>query len=302
MEGLSQRNVIGKYRMELENASHPWVSKLGVKFESDQKSETYPFLGASPAMREWIGGRKKIGLKSDEVMIVNKHYESTLEIPEEWQRRDKTAQIMLRIKEQAARAQSHWASLLSDLIVLGESGKCYDGKTYFATNHTEGKSGTQDNDLTSSIVLKTSPTVEEMEKAILAMAGQMYGFKDDQGEPINETAENFLVMIPPSFQGATLGALKNEYVKNGESNTIVSSKMNFEVAVNPRLNWTDKFAVFRTDAAMKPFIIQEERVLRILYKDDIFDHGLHLYGVDAWRGAGFGYWQYAVLMTFTTSS
>ena len=45
----------------------------------------------------------------------------------------------------ADRTVSHWASLLSTLIVNGESATCYDEQYFFDTDHSEGESGTQSN-------------------------------------------------------------------------------------------------------------------------------------------------------------
>ena len=55
-------------------------------------------------------------------------YESTLEVMMDEIRRDKTGQVMIRVQEQAERANAHWASLLSTLIIAGESTACYDGQ------------------------------------------------------------------------------------------------------------------------------------------------------------------------------
>ena len=66
-------------------------------------------------------------------------------------RRDKTGQIDIRIREQVQRAQAHWAKLLSDLIIAAESTVCYDGQYFFDTDHSEGDSGTQDNDLSIGV-------------------------------------------------------------------------------------------------------------------------------------------------------
>ncbi|MBZ4251856.1 hypothetical protein LAJ57_13170, partial [Streptococcus pneumoniae] len=83
------------------------------------------------------------------------------------------------------------------------------------------------------------------------------GFKDDQGEPMNEEATSFLVMVPVPFMSAAAAALKNPVITDGSgsrTNTITNlGGFSFELAVNPRLTWTTKFATFRTDGMTKPF-------------------------------------------------
>src|SRR4051812_21453648 len=101
---LSSRAIIGAYFARLEaNPGLAWVNDLSNMFNSDQDSETYAFLGQSPAMREWVGGRQANGLAQQSYAIRNKHYEGTLEVRLTDLRRDKTGQIMARVNEFADR-------------------------------------------------------------------------------------------------------------------------------------------------------------------------------------------------------
>lgn len=304
---LSSRAIIGEFYNTLEqNTGAIWVPGVSAMFESNQESETYKWLGMAPAMREWVGGRHAKGFRENGITIVNKTFEATLEVLLNEMRRDKTGQIMVRVRELADRTNAHWAKLLSSLIVNAESAVCYDGQYFFDTDHSEGDSGTQSNDIQSNIATTTAPTAAEMETAILKTVEQLLGFKDDQGEPMNEEAMRFLVMVPVPFMAATAAALKNPVIVDGSgsrTNTITNlGGFQFEMAVNPRLNWTEKFAVFRTDGQTKPFIRQEEEgvtVSAIAEGSELeFNENKHRYGVKAIRNVGYGYWQHACLTTF----
>jgi len=177
---LSSRAIIGTFYEVLEvTAADSWVNPLSMLFESNQESETYKWLGMSPVMREWIGGRLAKGLRDNGVTIANKKFEATLEIPVDWMRRDKTGQILIRINEMAKRANNHWAQLLSTLILNGASQLCYDGQYYFDTDHSEGDSGVQSNSISYDVVTPTAPTSSEMQSAILTAVQQMYALFDD---------------------------------------------------------------------------------------------------------------------------
>lgn len=304
---LSSRAIIGEFYNTLEqNTGAIWVPGVSAMFESNQESETYKWLGMAPAMREWVGGRHAKGFRENGITIVNKTFEATLEVLLNEMRRDKTGQIMVRVRELAERTNAHWAKLLSSLIVNAESAVCYDGQYFFDTDHSEGDSGTQSNDIQSNIATTTAPTAAEMETAVLKTVEQLLGFKDDQGEPMNEEAMRFLVMVPVPFMAATAAALKNPVIVDGSgsrTNTITNlGGFQFEMAVNPRLNWTEKFAVFRTDGQTKPFIRQEEEgvtVSAIAEGSELeFNENKHRYGVKAIRNVGYGYWQHACLTTF----
>lgn len=307
---LSSRAIIGEFYRTLESTTVPaWASGLSFRVESNQESETYKWLGMSPALREWIGGREAKGLRENGLTIANRLFEATLGIPLDDMRRDKTGQIMVRIQELADRAALHPASLLSTLIIAGESTACYDGQFFFDTDHSEGASGSQSNDLTFDISdngtggTATAPTPLTIQRSILAAVAAIMGFKDDQGEPMNETASNFIAMVPPSYMGATVTALTSQTIGSLEENALANGRGGFRVTpvVNPRLTWTTKLAVFRSDGRVKPFIFQEEQDTRI---DAVaegseleFRERRHEYGVTRICNVAYGYWQHAALVT-----
>lgn len=312
-QGLSSRAIIGMFYKRLEQAAaESWMGRVSMLMNSDQESEEYKWLGQAPAMREWIGGRQAKALRENGIVIPNKKYESTLRIPVDWIRRDKTGQIRVRINEQALRANSHWASLLSTLLKNGESGTCYDGQYFFDTDHSEGKSGSQSNSITVDISAvaasvhgtATKPSPEELQEMILQGAQQIIGFLDDEGEPMNENARDFVVKVPLAYWIPALKAVGAQQIANSGDNVLLSAAMDgfrFQIAANARLNtWTDKLAVFRADSDVAAFIRQEETPIQMKAKaegsEHEFDTNTHEYGIDASRNVGYGYWQNACLV------
>jgi len=314
---LSSRAIIGKFYVALEQyMGQSWIDQMSMPFDSDQESETYKWLGMVPQMREWLGGRQAKGFRDNGITIINKKYESTMEVLVDWLRRDKTAQIMIRIAEQAERAGGHWGKLLSTLITNGTgstSGYCYDGQYYFDSDHSEGDSGTQLNLLTSSqvasldVTTATTPTPVEAAKAILGVIAYMLTYKDDQGEPMNAGARSFLVMTSPTLWPFLTPGVYNPLVSSGETNPIAGIIANTDFSVNivanPYLTYTTQFAVFRTDAPAKPFIRQEEEPISMKAVAEgselEFNEDKHHYGIKAIRNVGYGYWQYAAHATLS---
>jgi len=311
---LSSRAVIGMYYERLAAATGvAWIDACSNYFTSDQDSEKYPWLGMVPALREWIGGRQAKSLSENYVDIVNKHYEATIEFALRDLRRDKTPQIQARINEFADRGISHWASLLSTLLVNGATAVCYDGQYFFDTDHLEGASGTLSNKINVDIsalpatthgTAVTAPSPEEMQQAILAAISQMYTFLDDQGEPLNENAQAFHVIAPVGLFAATRSALT--LVRQAAASVFDMTDFAITASVNPRLTaagWTDKFVTVRTDGAVKPLIRQEETMTELKVKDEMseyaFDNDAIQIGLDTWRNVGYGRWQGAVLTTLT---
>ena len=311
---LSSRAIIGEYFARLDQAvGLDWVQSLSRLFTSDQLSEDYKWLGQSPAMREWIGGRHAKGFSDNSLTIKNKHFEATLEIDVDDLRRDKTGQVLARIGELADRTNAHWASLLSTLIGNADSTVCYDGEFFFDTDHTEGENTTnQDNDITVDISalpttnsgVITAPSVGEMQASILKGIQQILGFLDNQSEPMNENASNFMVFVPTALWNVARASVTMPLIDRGESNVLVgTSDLSITVHADARSSWTDSFAVFRTDSSMPPFIRQEEKPVSISAiaegSEHEFKNNEHIYGVDTWRNVGYGYWQYGCYVTMT---
>ncbi len=313
LRGLSSRAIIGRFYETLEAVTgKSWISKVGMLFPSDQESETYKWLGFTPALREWIGGRQAKGLRENGITIENKKFEATLELDVDDLRRDKTGQIQVRIDELADRVNEHWSKLLSTLIINAESQVCYDGQYFFDTDHEEGDSGSQKNDLAAgdygelNVAVAANPTANELADVILKMIQHMYSIKDDQGEPMNALARDFLVMVPVGMWGNALQAVRSKLLNAGtgaRENPLNNAEVTINVTANPRLTWTDKLAIYRTDGRAKPFILQEEEAIKMSAiaegSEEEFKNNRHLYGVKTIRNVGYGYWQHAILATLS---
>jgi phage major head subunit gpT-like protein len=315
--GLGSRAIIGTFYETLEQAiGSSWLMRLAMEFTSDQESETYKWLGQSPAMREWIGGRQPKGLRENGLTIVNKTFEATLNVLVDDLRRDKTGQILLRIREMADRVAAHPMSLISTLINNGASatnGLAYDGQYFFDTDHSEGASGTLKNALTSSEVgalnvsAPTAPTANEMADCILGVLAYFYTYKDDQGEPLNELAKSFVVMVAPAMWGAAQAAVSANLLNTGsggrDNPLLKMPGISIDVVPNARLTATDKFYMFRTDGRAKPFILQNEEPVSVSAVAEGSEHEFlnneHLYGVKAIRNVGYGLWQHAIQATLS---
>ena len=303
---LSSRAIEGRYFARREaNLLTGWHQSVSNLFTSDQASETYAMLGAAPGLREWIGGRQANGLRGNNFTIVNKHYEGTLEVELKDVRRDKTGQIMARVDEFADQGDIHWASLMADLLMAGESSLCYDGQYFFDTDHSEGDSGVQSNSLTYAAATGTSPTKEEMQLAMLQSVSAITAFKNDKGKPMNPAARQFKVLVPPTYYpmaSAAVSDILNVALANNMNPNRIGS---FSITVDmvPDLTWTTKMVTCRTDSPILPFIRQQETDLVLKTKAEgsefEFDNDAWQFGVDAWRNVGYGLWQRAVLTTFT---
>ena len=168
------------------------------------------------------------------------------------------------------------AQLLSKLIIGGESTVCYDGQYYFDTDHKDATGPVQSNKI--GITLNDyksqidggkvgnpdNPSEAALRLAILRTIQQILSFKDDQGEPMNENASKFLVVVPTSLWYLAKSAVSVPLTVGGATNMVkVLDEVDISISQNPRLGWDDKFAIFRTDSSVKPFIRQEEKNIQL---------------------------------------
>lgn len=292
-------DVIGQYWVANEETSRAsWVGELASIFTSDQPQEVYPWLGQNPVMRKWDGERTFEELRGDSVTLINDDYEATLWVKRRDLRRDMTGQLRARIGELADRAAQLPQKLITTLVLA--NGTAYDGVAFFADNHSVGLSGTIDNNMAAAdggLAGGATPTTAQMSANLIAMVSRMMSFKDDKGEPMNEFARSFAVMVSPNLLGPTLGAVKDTFLSSGGSNTLTSTPWSFTVHSNARLTSTNVVYLFRTDARVRPFIYQEEmNELEALgeqsehaFKTNSVAFGAHVAGA-----AGYGRFEYAI--------
>lgn len=148
---LTERGILGRMYQRIETAPAGWIDEIAMRIASDQQSEEHKWLGQVPAMSEFKGQRLIKGLRSSGQIIPNVEYEASIEVRKRELRGDKTGQIMARINGLVDRALTHPRTLISTLLLNGPSSICYDGQFFFDTDHSEGDSGSQSNDISADI-------------------------------------------------------------------------------------------------------------------------------------------------------
>jgi phage major head subunit gpT-like protein len=317
-EALSEREIVGRFYHELENTEGDWAADIvWANDQADQGvgiAEIYRWLGAVPQPREFVGGRQPVQLRQEGWAITNKRWEASIKVPLMDWTKDKTGQIKVRVGELADSYADHRLDLIGDLIVAGESTACYDGQYFFDTDHATGASGTQSNDLSVDISAlavtthgsTTAPSVEEAAACLLQAMQAIIGFKDDQGRVMNRRARRFKVVTPLSLWPAFFAAANSSTVNYAGPNVLalaMAKGYQIEVVADPASTWTTKFAMFRTDGRVKPFIWQTNGSngvnAKVLGPESEYAtiHDECLVATDAENNAGYGYWQHACLVT-----
>lgn len=315
---FDSRDVVGSFRKSYaEGIDASWAGKMALRVDTDKETETYRWVGGAPPLREWLGYRLFQALGRYTMSITNLKYEASLRFDLDDLRRTMKSgnQIPTVIAEMARKAALHPEVLLTTLITNGDtttSGLCYDGQQFFDTDHSEGNSGTQLNDLSvtqlpsANVTTATAPTAAEWANVLLEAIGYMYGYLDDQGDPFNSDAHNFAVMVgtAPLYAGLVQAINLNSLASGADNPLKAMQGLNVVPIFNPRrAAATSEFNIFRTDGNVKPFIHQVEVPLTtsMLGAGSAmeFAEDAHAFGIKIVEGAGYGYWQHAAEVTFS---
>lgn len=315
---LDSRDVIANFFIALEAAEasiwSPMIS--GDIVPSDREIEQYAWLGQVPVMREWVGGRHEQFLKKYSLQIRNVVFEATLPMSVEDLRRDKRGELRRKASELGTRTITHWDTLLAPLVVAGEAGTLglgYDGQFFFDTDHDESGSN-QTNDLTATEVPSANvadpnvPTVAEAVAIINETVSYAMSFTDDQGEPINQSAREVLILVTkPLHLAAFNGAVTLNVLAAGVDNPLRGLRekgWTFRVEYVSRMTAANKVYFFIGGQSNGTALIRQEdggivTQIQGAGSHEEFTNNRHLFGVKAVRGVGFGAWNKAVLVTLS---
>jgi len=271
--------------------AEPVYPKIATVVDSTTDKESYNWLGAVPAMREWVDERVPGALRTHDYEVPNRKYEATIEVDRETFEDDRLSQIKPRIEEMAVRAACHPDELVVGLLNDGFTGTGYDGQCFFDTDHAEGESGTQSNKLTAEL----SP--DELEAALT----MMMRFKDDHGKPLGVMPDTLLVG-PDNFftareilNSVSIVVAGSTDVEKPGGNPL-SGMLN--LLVSPHVD-EGKWFVLASTYPVRPVLFQwrvkpEFTAVTDPSDDYVFSTDVFKYGVRSRCGAGYGLWYLAV--------
>jgi len=286
-------------------AANPFYPTLCTDVPSDGADEEYGMLGAVPGVREWLGDRSYKELREANWTIRNKLWEQSLQILRQDMEDDRLGKYDPVAEQLGIRAAHHPDVLLMSLINGAESGECFDGQYYFDTDHVWGQSGTQSNLLSPTAANTASVTTAEFKAAFNAAIAALYGFKDDQGQLLNDEVfeqndgSNLAVVVPAALRQTAYDALTAALATNGGTNVVLNRP---RIITANSYTATTSFDLYKIDAPLKPYIFQRRTPLKrqLADLDNIKEKAVKLL-TEARYNVGYGAWWCAVRSTFTAA-
>lgn len=253
---------------------------------SSGPKEDYSWLGALPTMQEWKDERIPRGLTEHDFTISNKDWEVTIAVDRNVIEDDQYGQIKVRIEAMAQEAHRHIDQLVFELLTGGFANKCYDGKSFFATNHKEGDSGTQSNKGSDALSATSFGTAR----------AAMMKFKDEKGRVMGVAPDTLIV--PPALEETARQILNGDYYpETGYEHIANPWKGSAGLIISPYLEDDDDWFLLSTTNAVRPVILQMRRDVTFNRLEGDSEGGFlrkrYLYGADARYNVGYGPWQFA---------
>ena len=258
----------------------PAYEQIATIVPSTTDTETYAWLGDIPGMREWAGDREINNLSSADYSIKNKDFELTIGLPRNAIEDDKIALYRPSVEMLGQSAAMHPDELVFDLLAGGFANKCYDGKSFFATDHRVGKYGV------------SNRTTEKLSMdAYVAARSAIMSFTNSKGRPLNLVPN--LLVVAPALEKEALDILVADQI-SGTKNSMAGTA---KPLVAPQLAGHDSaWYLLCTQRPIKPIIFQRRQPPKFVSltnetDENVFMRKQYLYGVDERCNVGYGFWQ-----------
>lgn len=123
-----------KFEDGLGQAPSEW-KQVATEVPSTTASNEYGWLGSFPGMREWLGDRVVHGVGVHGYTLVNQDWEMTVGVQRNHIRDDNLGIYDPMFREMGSAAGRSYDTLVYQALKEGFSRKCYDGQSFFDTDH-----------------------------------------------------------------------------------------------------------------------------------------------------------------------
>jgi hypothetical protein len=216
----STRGVLAILKQSLSIPAGPMdLASMAKGFETDTapgEIDTLTWLGHIPGYRRRSEKNQNADIVPQKLDVRVEDFNVSWRLAGTQVRNSKIGPIITdKAQEWARRRIDLMNQLVADRINAAESAVAYDGKSFFATDHSVNKSGTINNDITSPAVSTSAPTLLELANAVLAGLTKFYSFKDDQGLPLYRPQTIVDVVVNTDLIGKVAAAIGLGQIDSG---------------------------------------------------------------------------------------
>jgi phage major head subunit gpT-like protein len=226
---------------------NPGILAAAMFIMSTGAYEKMGWLGAMPAVQEWVGTMAASELADYDYTVRNRDWYASVPVNQNDLDDDQTATIQAIPDYLVQRILTHPEKLMMELITGGTSGLAYDGVAFFSN-----ASGARTID---NLLAGSGTTLAQLSTDLNAALVAMAGFTDDKGEILN--IKGNLIVCPMALENnfkRLVQSAGDPTVTGG--NTFNPYAGRFTVIGDARLDASDvnDWYLFATNEIVKPFV------------------------------------------------
>lgn len=247
-KGLTARFAQAMAEMQAARSMSPGIMSAALNVPSTGAYNKYGWLGAVPAVKQWLGIRDSVEFDSYEYTLKNLDWEASVPVNQNDFDDDQTGSYAMLSQMLAQRVLVHPEKLMIDLLINGTSGLAYDGVAFFSDVSAPR---TFDN-----LLAGTGVTLALMEADLNSALVAMAKFTDDQGEILNIKGD--LIVCPVSMMRNFQRLVSSETDPTATAVGTFNPYRGIRVIGDARLDADDAndWYLLATNEIVKPFIYQ----------------------------------------------
>jgi phage major head subunit gpT-like protein len=240
------QNLDTVFNKAFSSATPEW-DKVAMQINSNTESNVYGWMEQLPGVREWIGPRQFLNLKSNGYSLTNQDWEESVMI-KRTALEDDSYGIYTPLTQQLAYNLAYHPDVKTyALLQNGFVNTCWDGKAFFAADHVLRQGKTGENILftnTTNLAL-TGPNFNTVLSAMKRNIGG--GENPFMGNP------TFTLVVPPELQSTAEEIVLMAKNSFGADNTNYKKA---ELVVSAQITTTTYWFILVTNNPIKPLIYQ----------------------------------------------
>lgn len=271
--------------------------QVATSISSSTREERYPFIGAIPQMRQWLGERVLHNLASRAYTLANLDYEDTVQVDRNDIEDDRLGIYGVSMKQLGMAARQHFDILLAATLEAGTTATGFDGQAFFSTAHPINQEGTVSGTYSNLYSTAGSGATLLTAANFNSMRTVMMKYKNDAGVPLGIRPTT--LVVPPALEVtarqivqatwmAPTGAVGAQTTQPGEN--MLRGLAN--VVVCDYLTSDTAWYLLDTSRAIKPLIMQIRKPAEFVALDrpdspNVFQRRQFIYGVSDRKACGY---------------
>lgn len=241
-------------KFQAARAISPGIMGAAMEIPSTGAYEKMGWVGAMPAVQQWLGELNAKQWKSYDYTIKNLDWATGVPINENDINDDQTGSLAMFPEMLVSRIYKHPEKLMVNLLIDGDVNLAYDGIAFFSDVATPR---TIDNALAGTGATTLALLQADLIAALVAMAQ----FTDDQGEIIGIVGDTIVCPVALQFLFEQLVYSKASPTAAGGVDTLNPFSSRFDVIGDPRLDADDAndWYLLCTKDIIKPLVYQKRQ-------------------------------------------